>query len=358
MSNRTRLIVAFLVVVGASVAIAAASGALTIDTETANTATQSNFTDSTVITEPHNGSITNTMEIDGGSEMNNSNLANPETAMTLKFVVNDSSNDEDGDVLFETTKNWTVVASSSENHYNVSVDNDQWGDDLQYGAGDNVTVDARAIFNESESDEAIVNATFTVDPDTNDTLAWLQFNEDERETEAQDTTFLGLSVPNVPFVGQSADDPGAAKINDSDINVTDNTDEIVMNVDNENATDAFAEVADAGNDGDLSVIGYAAVDDTPVPLFVEDADADWLDEGSESYAVVNADGTEVRIHNVNATYGSSTSSVDVFAVGNDKVGFQRTRTMLSERGAGLGTQIIAGISAQDGNGDPFDDVEA
>lgn len=320
---------------------------LSTDTETTDTPETSDLTSSTVITEPHNDSATQRVQIIGDSNTNTSSLANPEEAFKLEFIVNETDHDQDGTVLYSTTENWTVqTVSAAPDHYHLNVTNSQFGDELEYGADENVTVDARVTFNESESDESVHNITFTVAPEGDD--ARLQFAPGERETAAEES-FLGVSVASLPFMDD--DDPGAARVSDI-ASVNDNTSNITLHMSNGSTTDAFSETASAADTGALTLNGYVLVDDTMVPLFVESADASWLDTSSEAYATVSSDGTEVTIHNANETYDEGTTSVEIEATGNDKAGFWETRAMLSAYDAGLGAQVSAAAKAVDVNGEP------
>lgn len=345
--TKTRIAAAMVVMMALAVGGAAA---LTVDSETTTTAVSSDLTTSSVITDPHNSSVEQNIAIKGDSNTNTSSLANPGSEMSLAFVVNDTDSEQDGETLFNTSANWTQSSvSGAPDHYNTTVTNEKFGDHLQYDAGQNVTVDARITFNATETDESVTNITFVVDPATGDNESRVAFGVDERQSGSSSAFSILSSIG----IGSDDDDAGAAKVNDS-IGVTSNTTTITMSLDEKNVTDSFSEVSSAGASGDLSELAYAEVNGHTVPVFVESADASWLDTSSEAYGVLSSDGTTLTIENANDTFDSSTTSVDVSAVGNDKVGFTRTRSMLSNYDAGVGAQISASASAIDTNGDGFE----
>lgn len=335
----------------AAILVASAIGgaaALSADTETTDTGTTSDIQSSTVATEPHNSSVVKNIEIIGDANTNTSSLANPGTEMKLEFVVNDSNSDQNGEVLHSTSSNWTqTTVSGAPDHYNKTVANNKWGDDLEYGGGENVTVDARLTFNESQADESVNNITYTVDPATGESAARVEFTGSENTVEGNKTVF-GMSLPSI----LGGDDVGAAQVSDN-VSVTSNTSTITLDIDNQSSANSFSEVANAGSSGDLSTIAQANVNGQTVPVFVESADASWLD-ANETYAVVSSDGSTITVKNANNTFDSTTTSIDVSATGNDAVGFFTTRSMLSDYGASTGEQITAASGAIDTNGDPFE----
>lgn len=331
-----------------SVVAVGGAAALTVDTETTTTSTTSDLTTDSVITEPRNSSVAQNIEIIGDSNTNTSNLASPEENFTLRYVVNDSSSDQDGETIYETTENWTVsTVSTDPDHYNLSVSNDAWGNQLEYGA-DNVTVDARVVFNETESDESVQNITFTVDPDG--TAAYIQVADSEREN-AQQSGIIAAATNGFGLLGEE-NQTGAAKVTDS-IGVSDNTTTLTVSVNNESTQDSFAEVA--SSDGDVSTIGYAEVNGQLVPMVSGSvSDVSWIDSSTDAYATVAEDGTSVTIENANETWDSGTTSVDVVAVGNDAVGFDRMGTITSEYGVTGFDAVSLRFSSADINGDAFE----
>lgn len=331
--------------------VAGGAAAWSIDSETVDTATTSDITESTVVHEPLNSSKSNEIAVIGSEAVNDSTLTNPETAFTLQFVVNDTSSDQHGEVLYETDKNWTATAKTgAPDYYNMSVQNDKWGEELEYSPGTNVSVDARIIFNESESDESIFNITYEVN--ANGTTARAMLDSDETEMENQ--SVLGMSVP---FLA-GGDGPGAAKSTDN-VTTSGNVTTVEMVVDDSDAVDAFSEVADKGSTDSLSAYSYLSVNDQTVPVFVESADdVEWLDTSSDAYATVSSDGQTVTVHNVDKTYDDGTNSIEITAYGNDAVGFSRTQSMLSSYDAGFTTRISAASGAIDINGDPWEEADS
>lgn len=341
--TNAKTIAAAVMLVLASVAVGGAA-ALTVDTETTDTAETSDLTDSSVITDPHNDTKEQRIQVIGDSSTNNSALANPETAFTLRFAVNDTNHRDDGETLYETDENWTVSAlTGAPDHYHLNVSNSQFGNELTYGSGQNVTIDARVIFNETETDESVTNITFTVDPNT--TNARLDVDANEAQTANNSVAVFGQSLPLV-----SSDGPGAAKFNDT-IGVQSNTEQIVVDIDGQNASDSFAEAASSSG---FTPFAYGAVNGENLAYFGQSADASWLDT-NEAYVTVSSDGTTLRYHNVNETYGSSTTSVDFSATGNEAYGFFNTYSMLRDYDAGRLSAIQSSSGAIDTNRDPFEE---
>jgi hypothetical protein len=346
-TSNTRTIAAAVMLVLATVAVGGA-GALTVDTETTDTTTTSDLTDTSILTEPRNDSVAQHIEVEGDTNTQNSALTNPEEAFTLQFVVNDSSAEQDGEVLYESNETWGVeTVSSNPDYYNTTVNNSEWGESLQYTPAENVTIDARVIFNMSETDESMENITFTVDPAG--TSGFLFLGDDEQEVAAQ-SGWLASAQSYLPSALGGGNQSDAAKISDS-VAVDENTSMLTMSVGNASAQDAFAEVGSASA-GSFSTIGFAKVNGQLVPMFSQSADVGWVND-TAAYATASEDGSEVVIHNADQTWDSSTSSVDVVAVGNDGIGFSRTTDIMSSYGAGTLDTYLTAAGAIDG-GDPFE----
>lgn len=351
MRNTSKRGIAIVLAVIMVVGMAVPAMALTADNETTETSTTSAILDTTTLTEPHNSSKSKTIEVDGDSNTNTSSLTNPETAFTLRVLVNDSSHPQDGEVLYETTENWSVqTVANAPDHYNLTVNNTEWGNELEYNATENVSVNFKVIFNESESDESVVNITPTVDPQAQPD-ARIEVADSERQ-------LAGFSSSNDSGVLASifsSESIGAAKANQS-IGVTSNTENITVDIDNQSAVDALGESVASKSDGTLLTSSYVMVNGQMVPVFVGSAgDQSWLDTGSEAYAVVDTSSDEVTIKNANATFSDSTSSVDVSVTTNEAAGFWQTRSMLSSYGASPVTAATTAANSIDTNGDPFDD---
>lgn len=339
----SRRSVALVLAVVLIVAAASGAGALTVDTETTDTSATSDLQQDTVLTQPHNGSQVQNISIVGDSSTNTSGLANPESNFSLYFVVNDTGSDQNSETLYETDENWSVTTiSGAPDQYNLTVANPRWGDELEYGGGENVTVDARVVFNESQTDESWENITFFVDPP--DSQARVKLASDERDVRTD-----SLAPSSVPVIGGNGSE--TAQVSDT-VPVTQNTSEITVDVENDSTVNAFSKVADETDSGSMATIGYAEVNGQMVPLFSESADASWLND-SAAYATVNSDGTQVTIHNANETFDTGTSEIDVSATGNQAVGLFEMQSMLSDYGASVTTQFGTAAQAINIDGNPF-----
>lgn len=315
-------LVAMLAIGGVAPTVAGISG----DDETTTDSSISDLLNNTTVTEPQNASEVKEIELIGGTSTNTSTLSNPEDHFTLRFIVNDSNSTQDGEVLYETTKNWTVEQSVSgaPDHYNTTVANTAWADELEYGAEQNVTVVARTIFNESESDESMTNISFTVAPNGSD--ARVEFVDDDRKV--QTNKYYGFDASLIPFTNGSV---GAAQVSDN-VSVTENTSTVTMDIDNSTTADAFTKVTDATSTGDLAHTGYVLANGKLVPMFVGSESATWVDSG-EAYAVVGEDASTVTLHNANSTFDSSTSSLEVTAIANEQMAAHEVYQMMGTYGA-------------------------
>lgn len=340
-SRISAVLVAALLVAGAT---GGAMAALTTDTGTTTSTAVSDLTANDVVTEPNNASKANNVRVVGDTNTNTSTI-NPETAMKIRYVVTDANSEQQGDVLYEDTSNWTVTAvSGAPDEYNKSITNTKWGDDLQYGATQNVSMDARIVFNETKADESWNNISHFTDPAGDD--ARIEASGDEVST--ADASRLSLS--SVPFVG-SDNATGAAQAEDT-IAVTSNTSTITVDTDNSTAVDAFDKVSEASA-GSFATNGWVIVNGQVVPVFSgteADVDANWLDT-DEAYATVS-DGGAVVVHNANSTFESGTTSIDVSATGNEALGAFQTLSLLRDYGAGFGTIASNMVGAADVNGTP------
>jgi hypothetical protein len=337
--------------VAALVVTAGGTAALTTDTKTATTSTQSDLVADYVVDEPHNDSQTIRVQVEGDSSTNTSSLANPSEEIKFNLTVNDADSEQDGETIYSTTQNWsTEVVSNAPDHYYLNLSADTWGEDLQYGPDQNITVNATIVFNESESDQSVHEIRHYVDPNGSD--ARLEFADDERTTLGQRGLF-GASLNTLGIGGEETDTYAASL--DDDITVVDNTSTVTMSVDNGSAVSAWSDVASAGDSGALSVIGVVSAetdDETLIPVFVESADAEWLDTESDTYAVVSSSGESVTVENAGELVDGS-ETVTFSAQGNEAVGSFRTISMLRSYGAGVTTYATAAGSATNFDGNPL-----
>lgn len=342
-TNRKRGLSILLVglMVLAAVAVPA-TAAFTTDTETSTTSGSSDLTSSTTITEPLNDS-TQRIQIQGDSNTNTSNLADPGTAMTLDIVVNDSDHVQDGETVYSTDADWSNQSvSAAPDHYYQNITTSDFGSNLAWGATENFTVDARVTFNESESDEVVHNITFTVDPAGDD--ARVQIGDDDAEVSNKSVLFGLTTVPS--WVPGAEETTGAADVTSEDVSVNSNTSEVTVDLTDTEAVDSFAEVTDGVDAATFSGMAWVTVSDQTVPVFVESVSSDdapsWLEVDDEAYATVNSAGDEITLHNANATFDEDTTSVDLSATGNQDLGWSGTYSLVRDYGGGY-TDALGGI---------------
>lgn len=342
MTSKTRQAAALVFAAVMVTSMFAGAAALTTDTETTNSAGASDLTGSTVVEDVQNDSVTHRIQIKGDSNTNTSSLSDPGTEMKVKMVVNDSNSDIDGKVLATNASNFSSTAvSGAPDHYYTWVDQDAWNDALEYGAEENVTVDARVVFNESESDESVHNITFTVAPNGSD--ARVSFATAESNLEENQTGFLASIASVNPF--SSSSDPGPAKANDS-VNITPNTTNVTMTFANQNVSDSASHVVD--NSDGYTTTAYANVDGQAVPVVVGSAsDISWLDTSSDAYIHLTKD--DATLKNAGSLVDSQ-KTVDTTLTLNEDHGYASIE-MLQNYGASWTTAVRQG-SIVDVNGEP------
>lgn len=330
--NRSRgaaLLMAVLMVL--SVMAGGALAALTYDNETTKTASTSDWQDGTAVSDLDNSSKVSTVEVQ-------SDNATDGESFTLRMVVNDSNSAQDGQTIYEDTSNWTATNSTA-GYYEQNVTHGEAFEDLERGANETVTVDVKTIWNESETDEE--SATISIDAQNDDNPRLVV---DDRAT----IESTGITVPVAGLTLFEGDADAAQQ--ESNISVNNNTTTLTVHANSKNVSDAMDAATADTSSGDLTPDAYVKVNDQLVPVFDQSADAEWLDNGTETYAVANGD--TVTVENVNETYDSGTTSVDVVVGANADVGFWETHSMLRDYGASRSAAAQAAIGA--GPGSTFD----
>lgn len=331
------LLVASLLVV--SLAAAPALAAMSVDNNTTYTSTTSDLTDGATVSDLDNASKAKTIQVNA---TNASGVTNAEENFKLELTVNDTGSAQDGETILTTDETWTAVAGT-DSTFNLSKTHPEYFDSVERDAGQNVTLDVTATYNESETDEESV--TIQIDAQ----------NDAQPRVVADDRASLqatGLSVPGLDsnLFGTDAD---AAK-SERTVGVNENTTEIVVQTDNANVSDSLdAATADTA-DGELTPDAYVRSNGHLVPVFDSSADAEWVGNDT-AYAIADTTSGEVVIHNADETFdGSSTSSIDVVTGLNANAGFFETYRMVLDSGADRTEAISAGIGA--GVGQTFDDA--
>ena len=334
-----------LAVVLALLAVAGlAAGAITMDSETTDTTTTSDWTDGTTATDVHNSSKAAYLEFDSAN-------ATADSQAVVAVAVNDSTHPQNGTTIYEAT--YEVNATNATGNQYALASNVTYAEAFRYlehDANETVTLDVTITVNESESSEE--TGTFQISADTAEDNARATVNDGEPEVNSEGQVG-GLSLPG--FLG-GGDDPADAAAADQKVNVTTNTTTITVAAQNASQREAVnASVGDTT--GELSTTVFVTVDGTAIPVFSEGttaSDVSWLDD-NETYAVASTDGATVTVYNADQLGLSTSEAVSVGIEANDAVGFGTTRSMLTDRGAGTLTAVRAASGAADLNGDPFDD---
>lgn len=343
-NSRIRTVLVVATVVGMAVAAVSFGGiaAVTIDTETTDTASTSDLTDGTAVHDLDNSSTVSTIEVQ-------SDNASSGDDFNVYFTVNDTNSDQDGTTFYESGESWTATNESA-GYYELNLTHATVFEDLERSAGENVSVDVKVVVNESETSEESVNFTITAVNDNDTAVAAVYGDEDG--TQLTDTTSR-FSLGSSLFGSDDDDEPGAVKSTESTgVNAT-NTSTIRVELVNGSAADAGAAAADRADSGEFLGFAGATAADQRVPVFVESADAEWLDTDEDAYATLDSEGDTLTVHNAD-TLVDEDGTVDVTTTANDAVGFGTTFSMLSNYDVSTTERIGLAGSALDTNGSPFE----
>lgn len=339
-NRKTILLVAAMMLLSV-VAVPGAFAAVTVDTETTNTASESDWQDGTVVTDLDNSSKESTLEV-------SSDNATSGDDFDLYLTVNDSDSDQDGEQIYHSGAEWTAT-NSSQGHYELNVTHGDAFSSLERDANENVTVDVEVVVNEgNDTSEESVTFQITADNDAETAVAVVYPDDDGTETTETTAAFETLDTLNV----FSDSDVGAVQT-EEDVGVADNTSTVRIVSEDSNVTDPFDEAATDASDGDFLTTATMTLDDTRVPVFYQSADVEWLDTDSDTYATVSSDGSTLTVHNANETVDEG--DVTVTATGNDAIGFFATRSMLADYDASFTERVSLASSAINLNGSPFEE---
>ncbi len=299
--------------------LAATSGALaaapTVDTETTDTSTTTELND-------------------GGTQAYN------ETTSSLLAWSADSASSaieisQHGNTVFEASPDHYNSVSGTY-YYNVSLADD--GTDysgLEVGAGESATLNV-----------TLTNDTQASSPDTT-TISYTFSNTEDRalmasenpESEGGTSIFGPLSLASINPLSNESENPEVGTVLATDsTTVTQNTDVVTLDTLNSNLTDAFAASTEGASEGDLIWSSYSQVSvdsgaSQYVPVYYQRAgDQSWLNTTEDTYATISSDGETMTIHNPDALLddGQSSGTLEVTAVGDEKLGFSNARSMLTD----------------------------
>lgn len=306
----------FAVIVAGSIGAMAAAPSL--DTKTTETTQETDITD-------------------GGAQTFNSSSG---AVSDLSWIA-DSNNskviiEQDNRTLYSATPDEYHHNSTSGNSYfNVSLADD--GSDysgLEVGAGGNVTLNV-TFENDSTLDSPdTTTANFTFD--NGNEKAWVYQDSDEADDDdvTQFAEFgTGASLFSLDTLSGDSDLVDPARVEQT-TDVDDNTSEVEITFSDEDTSDAFSEAQTDMDSGDWLPKTSVMMDDRRIPVFVEELDADWVDEDDDVYATISSDGETMTIHNAGELV-DATEEVDITATGNKNIGFGNTRDMLSNYDVGF-----------------------
>jgi len=219
------------------------------------------------------------------------------------------------------------VVESASNTYRVAVHPTDDFDDLEVGGGENVTLSG-----------TIVNDTTAANPDTLSFTLYYQ-NTDEQATIVIDDADADSSIVSfgtlgvsqyVPFMG--SDVKSAAIEETIGIDGT-NTTTATFAVSNGSVEDSVSESVGESDDGAWLPDAYAKANGHFIPVFAEsNPDVDWLDTSEDAYAVADADGNSVTVHNLDAVTSDSDTEVEFKLHANEKMGFWNAKSMFNDLG--------------------------
>jgi len=323
--------------------VAAAAGpaaaALTYDSETTNSASTSDLTGGETVSDIDNESVYQNIQFTADNATS-SGLTNPEEAFTMRVMVNDSENADDGFTFYETTATATVVdATNGTYKYNLS--NAELFDDLPRETGENVSVDITTVFNETESDEESATITVTAD-NGNDRVVRVVTDDDVANDSSVETTNESRTLRS---------DLDFATVESADVSISNNT-TVTYVLANDTVASKYTTAYDVAtfDSGDYIWSMTASVEGEPVMVFDSEAgatrDAGLFTGGftsDDSYAVYDnsggVSGSAAELEIVPRGDHDDEAAIDVESSGNRALGFYANLKHFgfdAARSAGLG----------------------
>lgn len=320
-------------------AVGGGMAAASYDNETTSTSTTSDLVGGETVTDLDNSSKQKVLEVQ-------SDNASSGDDFTLKFIVNDTNSEQDGEVIHVDDSSWTATNSSA-GYYNQTFTHAEVFEDLERDAGEDVTVDVVTVVNESETSEEEARIQITASNDADSAVATVYENED--------LVTIGEASSLNPLADTS-NQTGAAKATQYvDVNAN-NTTSVHVNAAGQNLSDAWSASASDFDSGQLVTTHAVYIDGELYPAVKSDAsDVSWLNTSADTYAVVHDDG-DVTVENANATFESD-GIKSVKVVGNQKIGFWAAYSMLSDYNVSNGERVSIAFDAREPvlGGNEFED---
>ncbi|AUV84693.1 hypothetical protein C2R22_24505 (plasmid) [Salinigranum rubrum] len=287
----------------------AMAAAPSLDTETTETAHETDITDGG--SHVYNG--TGTANLSWSADSNNSKVLLEQNGRTVYSATPDE---------------YYHNASSGMSYFNVSLADD--GSDystLEAGAGENVTLNV-TFENDttlSSPDTSTANYTFA----NGNEMAWVY--QTSAEADDEDTTSFasygfGASFASLDTLTGDSDLVDPVMVEQT-TDVNQNTSEVVVTFSDSDTQDAFEEAQTDASSGEWLPMASVEMDDETVPVFSEEADVSWVDTDEDTYAVVSSDGSTVTVHNAGELV-EDTEAVDIVATGNKNIGYSNAKSML------------------------------
>jgi len=294
---RTKLKRAGIVALVALLAVGAASGAVTFDSETTNTATTSDVT-STSSAVAYNESGTVYFEFETQGTESGFNVTDPETGREL---VNRTVSDDSVDQTYS-----DKTTSPSTYYWETNVSQSKWSS-IEMDPGENKTLSAYIINDTRAANPTVHMVNMTIMNDGKRT--YLRLEDDEVGSsglaELGSETTLGVQLP---WNSDTATIDQSVPVNGSGTTAT-------IDVQNTTVAERLATSSEGASSGDWVPSTLATVDDEPVKVYADSAP----DDVSGTYIIHDTSADKLEIHTGDDVDGSS---IDVRIVANKGWGAQ------------------------------------
>lgn len=309
---------ALLVTAGSTGALAAQPS---IDTETTNTPSESDY-------------------IDGATIVYNETA----DAGYLQYIADTGNNavtieDEDGNEVYYNDS--AEVVDASFDTYRVALDS---VDDLggaEVGGGETVNLTTTIINDTTATNPDTLELTLKYEH-TKDSANIIIDDADAGNSEVVEFGALGLSQ-YVPYFGS---DVKSATVEETFTIAGQNTTNATFTMSNASIEDALVESVDGEDDGAWSPSAYGEANDHFVPVFAEEnPDVDWLDTSEDAYAVADDDGSTVTVHNLDALTSNEDTEVEFTMHANEKMGFFNAKSMFNDLDVGVTSWTLNALKA-------------
>jgi len=294
---RSKLKRAGIVALVALLAVGAASGAVTFDSETTNTATTSDVT-STSSAVAYNESGTVYFEFETQGTESGFNITDPETE---KELVNRTVSDDSVDQTYS-----DKTTSPSTYYWETNVSQSKWSS-IEMDPGENKTLSAYIINDTRAANPTVHMVNMTIMNDGKRTYLRLEDDEVGSSGLADLGSEKTLGV-QLPWNSDTATIDQSVPVNGSGTTAT-------IDVQNTTVAERLATSSEGASSGDWVPSTLATVDDEPVKVYADSAP----DDVSGTYIVHDTSADKLEIHTGDDVDGSS---IDVRIVANKGWGAQ------------------------------------